>query len=184
MANGRPNIAVIGLGNVLLSDDGFGPFVIEQLRRHWDFPDGVTLTDGGTPGLGLVTLLDCDVAIVVDCVGVAGTPGELRCYGDEELEAVAPMARVSPHDPALREALAVTRLLGQGPDRVLLIGVIPASLEVAIELSAPVRAAASGAVALVVQALATAGSPAMRRTIPRRPDGWWRLSVVTTDHRC
>lgn len=171
-----PRIAVIGLGNVLLGDDGFGPFVVEQLAAQWDFPASVMLTDGGTPGLGLVTLLaDCDEAILVDCVAASGSPGELRCYSDEELRALPLKPRVSPHDPAVQEALAITRLLGQGPRHVSLIGVIPDSLEVATDLSAPVLAAAPAAVALVVEALAKAGELPVRRATLRTPDPWWEI---------
>ena len=171
-----PRIAVIGLGNVLLGDDGFGPFVIEQLATQWDVPASVTLTDGGTPGLGLVTLLaDCDEAILVDCVAASGSPGELRSYTDEELRTLPLKPRVSPHDPAVQEALAITQLLGHGPRHVSLIGVIPESLEVGMDLSAPVLASAPVAVALVVEALANAGAGPVRRARPRPPDPWWEI---------
>ena len=171
-----PRIAVIGLGNVLLGDDGFGPFVIEQLATQWDVPASVTLTDGGTPGLGLVTLLaDCDEAILVDCVAASGSPGELRSYADEELRTLPLKPRVSPHDPAVQEALAITQLLGHGPRHVSLIGVIPESLEVGMDLSAPVLASAPAALALVVEALAKAGARPVRRARPRPPDPWWEI---------
>ena len=85
------------------------------------------------------------------------------------------MPRVSPHDPAVREALAITRFLGHGPRRALLIGVIPASLDLAPELSAPVRASVQAAVALVVEALAKTGVHAEHRRVPCLPSGWWEL---------
>jgi hydrogenase maturation protease len=171
-----PRIAVIGLGNVLLGDDGFGPFVVGQLATQWDVPESVTLIDGGTPGLGLVTLLaDCDEAILVDCVAATGCPGELRSYTDEELRTLPLKPRVSPHDPAVQEALAITQLLGHGPRRVSLIGVIPEVLEVGTDLSAPVLASAPVAVALVVEALANAGAGPVRRARPRPQDRWWKI---------
>jgi hydrogenase maturation protease len=171
-----PQIAVIGLGNVLLGDDGFGPCVVEQLRAQWALPDSVTLIDGGTPGLGLVTLLaGCDVAVLVDCIAAPGAPGELRCYDGEELHALPVKPRVSPHDPAVQEALAITQFVGHGPDRVLLIGVIPQSLRLATDLSAPVLSAVPRAVTLAVEALAKAGAPAVRRDTPHPPDPWWSI---------
>ncbi len=106
-----------------------------------------------------------------------GTPGELRCDTNEEIEALPLMPRVSPHDPAVREALAITRFLGHGPGRVLLIGVIPTSLEVTTELSARVRASASAAVGLVTEMLAKAGVIAVRRAMPRLRDVGAALSL-------
>ena len=58
-------LAVIGLGNVLLGDDGFGPFVVELLRRRYGFPPAVELLDLGTPGLGLVTYVHGHDAVVI-----------------------------------------------------------------------------------------------------------------------
>ena len=79
------NVAIVGLGNVLMGDDAFGPYVVASLQAHYDFPEGVELIDAGTPGHELSVYLDGrDVLIVVDAVQAAGSPGDLRSYtGDE-----------------------------------------------------------------------------------------------------
>ena len=173
-------VAVIGLGNVLLGDDGFGPFVVELLRTRWDFPDTVVLIDGGTPGLGLATLLaGFAEAILIDCVAAPGAPGELRRYGLEEILALPLLPRVSPHDPAVGEALGYVRLCGEGPERLHLVGVVPGSVGTSTELSPSVAAAVAPAAERVVAILAEAGVPAVRCADPRRPQGWWRVGALS-----
>jgi hydrogenase maturation protease len=170
---------VIGLGNVLLGDDGFGPCVVEHLRTHWDFPDTVVLIDGGTPGLGLVTLLaGCDDAILIDCVAAPAAPGDLRGYGLEELLALPLFPRVSPHDPAVPEALGIARLSGDAPERVHLVGVVPGSVAASAELTPAVAAAVAPAAERVVAILAQVGLGAVRRSEPRRPQGWWHVNPL------
>jgi hydrogenase maturation protease len=173
-AEKRAPIAIIGLGNVLLGDDGFGPYVVELLRAQWEFPGCVALIDAGTPGLGLITHLDGrEVLILVDAVGATGRPGELRRYSGEDLRTLPPKPRVSPHDPAVQEALWITELAGRGPRRVVLFGVIPASLDVGLQLSAPVRDATAATAALVVNELAACGATPVPRVNPPAPDAWW-----------
>ena len=173
-AEDHARIAVIGLGNVLVGDDGFGPFVIELLRASWEFPECVALVDLGTPGLGLVTYFhNREMVILVDAVGATGRPGELRLYRSEDLRELPPKPRVTPHDPAVQETLWITELAGCGPRDVLLVGVIPESLDLGAGLSAPVRQAASAAAALVVSELAKGGTVAAPQPNPRFPDVWW-----------
>ena len=174
-----PRAAVIGLGNVLLGDDGFGPCVVEHLRTHWDFPDTVVLIDGGTPGLGLATLLaGFAEAILIDCVAAPGKPGELRRYGLEELLALPLLPRVSPHDPAVREALGFVRLSGEDSERVHLVGVVPGSVATSTELSQSVAAAVAPAAERVVAILAEAGLRAVGCPEPRPPEGWWQVGAL------
>lgn len=168
------SVAVIGLGNVLLGDDGFGPTVIALLRAGWEFPADVELVDGGTPGLHLVASVHGrDALVLIDTVAGAGAPGELRRYRREDLERLPILARVSPHDPAVLEALAIAELAGRGPQTVLLVGVIPASLELETTLSPPVRAACPGAAALVVEELSRLSVAPRSRRDAVAPDAWW-----------
>jgi hydrogenase maturation protease len=175
-------IVVIGMGNVLLRDDGFGPCVIGMLEQQWEFPDGVERIDAGTPGLDLAGLLcDRDVVIFVDTVAAAGRPGELRIYRDAQLgNALALRPRVSPHDPALAEALAVARDFGDGPATVILVGAIPQSVEVGLGLSAPVSSAARRAADEVVAVLAE--WQVFPRPRSKRPEPllWWTDRSVET----
>ncbi|MBP1686105.1 MAG: peptidase hydrogen uptake protein [Deltaproteobacteria bacterium] len=176
----RARIAVIGLGNVLFGDDGFGPFVLALLHSRWEFSTDVTLVDVGTPGLDLVTYLQGrEAVILVDAVGATGRPGELRRYRNEELTRMPAKPRVSPHDPAVQETLLIAQFAGDGPRHVLLIGTIPLSLEQGAGLSAPIHDAASTAAAMVVDELATLGAAPALRPEPVDVDPWWMRAPAT-----
>jgi len=170
-------VAVIGLGNVLIGDDGFGPTVIALLRAGWEFPEDVELIDGGTPGLHLLAAVHGrDALVVIDTVAGPGAPGEVRRFRREELTALPILSRVSPHDPAILEALAIAELTGRGLD-VLVVGVVPASLAMEATLSPPVRAACLAAAALVVEELRRLGVPPRLRLDPSAPDAWWLYAM-------
>jgi hydrogenase maturation protease len=170
-------IAVIGLGSVLLTDDGFGPNVIELLRAGWDFPDGVAIVDAGTPGLALAGYLHRrEVVILVDTVAATGAPGELRAYRGEELRMLPMKPRVNPHDPAVQEALWIADLGGRGPRDISLIGVIPASTEPGTSLTARVQPAVTTAAERVIAQLEASGIKARRRPTPRASQAWWNAA--------
>jgi len=167
-------VAVIGLGNVLLGDDGFGPTLVELLRSGWDLGDDVVVIDAGTPSLELAGYLDGhERVILVDTVAAEGEPGELRTYRGEQLAALPMKPRVSPHDAAVQEALAIVDLAGNGPCEVTLVGVIPASTEKGTGIGAEVAATMEGAIDLVVTELRRGGVEAARRAQPRRCEAWW-----------
>src|SRR5262245_43760232 len=87
-------IRVIGVGNVLMSDDGFGPFVLRVLEATYDCPPEVEFIDAGTPGLDLTPyLLGIDAAIFVDTVSATGIAGQIRVYDRDAILKVPPQAR-------------------------------------------------------------------------------------------
>lgn len=176
---------VIGIGNVLLGDDGFGPNVIGILLAKWDLPATVELIDAGTPGLDLADLL-CGrrVVILVDTVTTGGAPGQMRCYRGSELDGVLALRpRVSGHDPALANALAIARLAGDGPRELLLVGVVPESIDVGVGLSESVAAAADTAAAAVATHLALWTAMPTRRKESTPPTHWWARDIDLTPAR-
>jgi hydrogenase maturation protease len=129
-----------------MSDDGFGPRVIDALREEFEFPPEVELVDGGTPGLSLAALLmDRQALIVVDAITAQGPPGELRLHHKCDLIRREARARLNPHEPALLDILAFLELAGRGAPNVLAVGAIPESIHFGTELSAPLRRAIPGA---------------------------------------
>jgi len=147
---------VLGLGNTIMSDDGIGPKVIEQLQQDGGLPEGVLLLDGGTLGLDLLPHLEgVQRLIIVDAVEIGQPAGTcVRLAGDE-----VPMAletKLSPHQMGMKDLLAVARLMGHLPDEIVLIGVQPACLEMDTELTPPIAAALPTLVAMV-QAELSAG---------------------------
>ena len=107
-ATGEPGdrIAIIGLGNELMGDDGFGPQVIRTLEAEYEFEPRVVLHDLGTPGLDLVpyVVTATGALIIVDTVHADGDPGDLRRYVRADLLRTSPAPRMSPHDPGVGEA--------------------------------------------------------------------------------
>ena len=164
--NDAKGIGVLSVGNILMGDDGIGPFVLKILESRYEFPSNVVLHDLGTPGLGITSFLaDYDAVILIDAVSAKGQPGELRQYRKEQLVRVPIPERVSPHDPALVEALLFAELSGLCPQEVLLVGVVPKSVELGCELTETVQAAVEPAIAAILAELERLGvaTPASRQ---------------------
>lgn len=167
-------IRVLGLGNVLMSDDGFGPYVARVLEASYEFPAGVEVIDVGTPGLDLTPyLLNTDVVIFIDTVTASGAPGDIRVYDRSDILKYPPQARTGPHDPALKEALLTVDAAGAGPKAVWLIGVIPGFVATGVWLSLAVAAAVPPVVQKVIEELDRRGVPAIPRAVPQKPHIWW-----------
>lgn len=168
------DIRVLGLGNVLMGDDGFGPYVVEALNAAYEFPSTVSVTDVGTPGLDLAPfLLGADAVVVIDTVRSDGAPGTQRLYTRDALLKHAPPRRLGPHDPGLKQTLLTLEFAGRGPREVLLVGVIPETTAPRARLSAAVRNAVPDAVTAVITELERLGaSPVIRRT-PAPLSPWW-----------
>ena len=167
-------IRVLGIGNVLMSDDGFGPYVARLLDATYEPMPGLEFVDVGTPGLDLTPyLLDSDAVIFVDTVSSHGTPGEIRIYDRDDIVRHPPQTRTGGHDPAMKEALLTVQAAGAGPKHVTLIGVIPAWIATGVALSPQVQGAVGRAINAVVRTLASLGVRPVLRAEPLAPDVWW-----------
>jgi len=171
---GPGGICVLGIGNVLMRDDAFGPYVVRVLEASWEFPPPVSIVDAGTPGHDMPLHMEGrDVLIVVDAVNATGPPGELRRYALEEILRVPPPQAMSPHEPGLKDALLRLRFTGGAPREVVLVGVIPKDVDTGVGLSAPMRAAVPRAVEEVLALLRGRGIAPGERVPPGKPDIWW-----------
>ena len=169
-------IAVFGIGNVLIGDDAVGPTVITMLDALWEFPEGVVLEDIGTPSLDLAGRLgDFDAAILVDAVSAKAEPGTIRLYTIDEILKHPPGLRLSPHDPSLKETLLTVQFLGDGPKDIVLVGIVPKSLE-QFGLTEEVSAALPSAVSAVLDQLERLGVKAQMRDEPRNLTPWWQAA--------
>ena len=152
-----PNALVLGIGNPIMSDDGVGIRVVQELQREYRFPLTVEVVEGGTLGLGLLPLLEGrSHLIVVDAVETGKRPGTCIRLSGEELP-VALEARLSPHQMGLKELLAVCRLTGQEQPEMVLIGVQPRSVELAEHLSPEVELQVESMKGAVLKELARIG---------------------------
>jgi hydrogenase maturation protease len=142
MSASKPTpLLVLGLGNLLLGDDGLGPLAVDRLIRRYDAPEGVTVLDGGTLGLSLLPYLeDAERAILVDAIRGDGPPGTLiRIEGDEVAPTVA--ARLSPHQVGVADLLDGARWRDRYPSSLVLLGLVPQGLDLRVGLSPALDAA-------------------------------------------
>ncbi len=125
-----PSVLVLGIGNVLWADDGFGVRAIEALQRRYRFPDHVTLMDGGTQGFYLMRHIQAaDILVIFDAVDYGLPPGTLKQIEGEEIPKILGARKMSLHQTGFQEVLALAGMLGDYPGHLLLIGVQPVELE-------------------------------------------------------
>lgn len=168
------SIGVFGLGNVLRSDDGFGPAVIRRLEARYSFPKQVELRDLGTPGLDLAGFLGgFETVVIADTIAGGVKPGEIALIEATDHVRAAAALRLDTHAAGLREALWLNQLHGNAPHRVVLVGTAPINLEQGAGLSAPVAAAVESAVEQVLQVLAQIGVRPTPLQDPVGAHGWW-----------
>ena len=168
------DIRVIGLGNVLMGDDGFGPFVIETLLAEYDFAESVSVIDAGTPGLDLAPfLIGADAVIVIDSVRADAPPGTQRLYRHDAILAHPPQPRLGPHDPGLKQTLLALEFAGRGPTDVVLVGVVPKTVAPSARLSSVVRGAVPAVVNACVAELDRLGAPPRPRATPSVVSPFW-----------
>jgi len=175
------SVRILGLGNVLMGDDGFGPYVVRVLEAEWEADPLVEVLDAGTPGLDLVPHISGAQALIfVDTVAMRGPPGRVRVYRADALLGREAAPRVQAHDPGLREALLALELEGAAPRDVALVGACPARVAPGTGLSAAVRACVPVAALAVVRELRRLGVRPRRRTEPAAPDIWWEEAACTS----
>jgi len=152
-----PRIAVLGVGNILLTDEGIGVRVIEALQSRYRLPDHVLVLDGGTAGMELLEPLEgLDALIIADAVRVGQAPGSVVLLQGDEVPAFF-RTKISPHQIGLSDLLAALELTEQAPKSVSLIGLQPVSLDTGMALTPEAEARMPEMLALVLAELAKAG---------------------------
>ncbi len=124
------SVLVLGIGNILWADEGFGVRAVEALHRRYAFSDNVTLMDGGTQGIYLVQHVRCaDILVVFDAIDYGEAPGTLRLIEGHAVPKYLGAKKVSLHQTGFQEVLALADMLGDYPRHLLLVGVQPVRLE-------------------------------------------------------
>ncbi len=133
-----PRIVILGVGNLLLSDEGVGVHVANELTKM-DLPAEVSVVEGGTEGFGLIDIIsEADRLIVVDAVKRGGAPGSVYHFDIDEIQDCSPGFKTSLHQIGILEVLNLAGLIGKKP-RTTVIGVEPKSLEMSMELSPEIK---------------------------------------------
>jgi len=174
---------IAGIGNVLLGDDGVGPYVIRLLESQYSFRENVEIVDLGTPALDLTHQIAGRHALIfVDSVASGDPPGTIVLFQKADMLREMPAQRVDPHSPALSECLLTAEMLGAGPEHVLLVGVVGECYEPGRELSAAVRRSVEPAMATILQELDRLGFEVEKRPFPVEPSIWW--DTQRSDPKC
>ncbi|MCF8055043.1 MAG: HyaD/HybD family hydrogenase maturation endopeptidase [Desulfocapsa sp.] len=153
------NAGILGIGNLLLSDESFGVHVIEYLEKHYHFSETVTLLDGGTAGIYMAPFLEeHDPIFVVDVVNLEdATPGSLYTFTGEDARNGSMQTRMSPHQLGILEILDICKLRGIEPECVEFYCVVPESFETGLEMSDVVASQVEKISGLLVQRLQKMG---------------------------
>jgi len=159
MNQADPKILLLGIGNVLWADEGFGVRAIEALAEGYRFGPNCSLLDGGTQGIYLVDQVRwADVLVVFDAVDYGLAPGTLKRVEGSEVPRFLGAKKMSLHQTGFQEVLALADLLGEYPTHLLLIGVQPVELDdFGGSLRPEVKACIAPAIALALEFLAGLG---------------------------
>jgi len=159
-------ILVLGVGNILYTDEGVGVRCVEKLQREYEFSPNVTLLDGGTLGMRLMdALLNCDLAIVLDAVLGGGDPGTIyRCTGDDLRKSIA--FKDSMHQTDLVDTLIYCGVVGKRPDAVV-IGIEPKDYNsMSVEVSPELAGRLDEMAGFALKEIESAGGTFAKRDVP------------------
>ena len=131
---------VLGLGNMLMADDGVGLTALARLEDEWFMPRGVSLVDGGTWGMNLLHIVEgADNLLIFDAIDIGGPPGSIVRLEGRDIPRFLSQ-KVSPHQIDLREVLALAELRGMVPEQLVALGIQPERVEMSTTLSPVVEA--------------------------------------------
>lgn len=132
------SILVLGIGNLIMSDDSVGVRLVQRLQNRFRFLEGINLHDGGTLGPALLPLLTgVDRLLLVDAVETGEAPGTVvRLTGDDIPRAIP--ARLSQHQLGLADLLSLAALAGNAPREIVLWGIQPSNIALGLDMSPPV----------------------------------------------
>ena len=166
--SGRDQLLVLGLGNLLCQDDGVGVAAVAWLLDRYEPAEGVRVLDGGTLGLSLLpTLENADTVLIVDAIRADGPPGSpVRLEGEEVAHAAE--HRLSVHQVGVSDLIGAARWQGCLPGRLLLLGVVPESMELGVERTPAVEAALPALVDRVLRECSALGFPFSPRQLDEK----------------
>lgn len=129
------NIALIGLGNILLRDEGVGVHALNTIRERYCFSPNIEMIDGGTLGLDLLPIFEGrDRILIIDAVNFEKEPGYIGIIEDDDIPS-ALMTKLSVHHIGLADVLFAAKLLDIKPSSICLIGIQPQSIDMGLEMT-------------------------------------------------
>ncbi|HET9599204.1 MAG TPA: hydrogenase maturation protease [Anaeromyxobacteraceae bacterium] len=176
-----PRIAVIGLGNVLMGDDAFGPYVAKLLDAWYEWPDDVQVVELGTQGLDLTSYVrGAEALVVASSVHRGAAPGTLHRLEHEEvmdagLPEREPRLRNSPYEPGIRKLVLTLQFTGGAPARTWVVGAEPESVELNGGVSDRVKPALPRAADEVLAIVRSLGAEPRARDPRPEVAPWWEI---------
>lgn len=165
-------ILILGMGNVLMQDEGIGIRVVEELENRYLSPANVQIMDGGTTGMELFDpIRNCDQLVVADAINTGAPYGSLVRIANSDIPAFF-QTKISNHQLGLSDLLALLTLKGETPEHVAIIGMVPHSLENKLGLSDEAMAGLNNMLMMLVDELENLGVKLEKRREPQI--GHWR----------
>ncbi len=150
-------VAILGLGNILLSDEGVGVHAVNAIRKRYTFSPEAEIIDGGTMGLDLLPLFqDRGRILIIDAVDFRKSAGHIGVFEGDAIPSVL-NAKLSVHHIGLSDLLFTAKLTRAAPPEVCLIGIQPKSLEVGLDMTQEIQAQLDSIISLAVQRLTAWG---------------------------
>lgn len=132
------SVLVLGLGNILMSDDGVGVRAVQEMDARYDFSEFVSLVDGGTMGLDLLPMIeDCSRLLILDAVTADSPPGTMVRADGEEITSFL-SSKISPHQLGVKDLFFCARMRGRMPEHAVLLGVAVKNIDTGYGLTGPV----------------------------------------------
>ncbi|MDR3630396.1 MAG: HyaD/HybD family hydrogenase maturation endopeptidase [Desulfocapsaceae bacterium] len=167
MEKTQKKIGIIGIGNLILSDEGFGIHTLHYLEQNYIFPENVILQDAGTAGIYMSPFLEaCDPIFVIDVVDLKDEPGSFHFYTMEDVGARNFQTKMSPHQLGLLEIVEICRLRDAAPEHIEFYCVVPQALDTGMELSALVAPRVIEVADKIVKRLQESGVSVQKRETP------------------
>jgi hydrogenase maturation protease len=157
------HITILGLGNILYGDEGFGVLLAQHLYAGWNFPENVEVVDGGTQGQTLLTFVEqADRLLVLDAVDFGLPPGELVLR--DTVPAYLTAQKIGPHQNSFSEIMGLAALRGTEPAHCALLGAQPAAMTLGAPLSPQLEKNIGKALEMALNILRQWGVAATPRT--------------------
>ena len=149
-----PQVLILGVGNILMGDEGVGVRAVECLKTNYEIPENVEIIDGGTLGFELLDYIENkDIVYIIDAVQKQDlSPGEVICV-DLKSQPNFYNFKISPHQIGISDLLHMATFFDKLPQKIQLIGIVPQIIEPCLELSDVVIAGINKAIEMLIDCL-------------------------------
>lgn len=177
-------VTIAGIGNILMGDDGIGPYIVRVLEAQYEF-DGAQVADLGTPVLDFPDHLDeSEVVLIIDAVENRKKPGNIEVYTKADIVRNGVPVRTDPHSPALSEMMLRAELTGVGPKDAILVGITAKACDYYAPISPEVKRAVPAAIDEVLRQARMLGVTYRKKENPPAPAIWWDTPGPSSESIC